>query len=254
MKFLSNLKNLFQTDHNKKAIIVDENPNFVTRPNRILQMLHMLQDEATQIVIVTPDGKEQPSKILKVAKEGLLIDQFSSSDAHKRLKINTLVEIKAKQKSVTFTFKAKLLAKQKTKLNGYLISIPNKVYYPQKRAFFRAPLTHLNSIALKASLESSENTLTGHVLDLSPGGLSVRIKTQLYIKRGNILSPVSVVLDKDETIICDLLVASVTQPNRSADVRVGCQFMKLDAETSRTINKFIAVSERKRAKKGQKDS
>lgn len=252
MNFLSTLQKLFQV-HDKNPETFDHNPNFVTQPTRIMQMLRMLKDEATQIIIVTPDEKQHPSKILRVEKKGLLIDQFSSAEAHHKIDINTPIRIQAKQNAVTFTFKAQLLTKQKNKFNGYLISIPKRVYYPQKRVFFRTPLNHLHSITLKAALESSEDTLTGHVLDLSSGGLCLSTGTPHYMKRGHVLSPVSVVLDEDETIICELRIASVTKPLHSADIRIGCQFVQLDANTARAIDKFIALSERKRAKKDQKD-
>jgi len=253
MKFISDLKELF-THSEQETDLINDNPNFVTRPNRIIHMLRVLRDAATQVTVAMPDGSEFPSKILAVSNQDLTLDQFSSREAHQKIQPNIEITIKAKQQAVPFTFKSTVTSKKGNKLGSYKASLPVKIYYPQKRAFFRVPLEHFNSLTFRAALEFSENTLTGHILDISSGGLSLSMRTNVYLTKGSTLTPVSLSIAGNETIICDLLITSIRKPSHDAYTRVGCQFLNLNTETKQAISKFIITYERKRAKKEAKDS
>ena len=251
MKFISNLKELF-TQPEQKSSPLNENPNFVTRSNRIMHMLEALIDDTTQIIVAMPDENEFPSKILMLKKEGIIIDQFKSLKGHKNIEIGTKIEVRAKQNAVNLKFKSVVIKKKENKFSGYFIQFPERVYYPQKRASFRVPLEHLRNITFRTTLESSENTITGHVLDISTTGIGIGVRTEAYLKKGSILAPFSLSLGDSESIICEAVVTSVNTPARSAYLRVGCQFRSLDSESKKIINKFIIEAERNRKKTSKK--
>lgn len=248
MSFISELKELISSTE-KKPKLSNENPNFVTRPNRIVHMLRTLQDSGMQITIVIGDNSEYASKIFGITKQGIILDQLNSREGHQKIATGIPVQIKAKQQAVPFNFHSTVIKIQGSNLSGYLISIPEKIYYPQKRAFFRVPLEHYNHLTFKAALEFSDNTLTGHILDISSGGISLGIYTTAYIKRGSVLTPVSLTIANTETIICDLNVCSVKKSPHDGLTRIGAEFINLDSATRLALNKFIAIYERKRAKK-----
>jgi len=248
MNFFSDLKDIFAQPE-QKADLLNENPNFVTHPNRIIHMLDALIDDATQIIVGMPDENEFPSKILMLNKEGIIIDQFKSLKGHKNIEIGTKIEIRAKQNAVNLKFKSAVIKKKENKFSGYFIQFPGRVYYPQKRASFRVPLEHLRNITFRATLESSENSLTGHVLDLSTDGLAISVRTEAYLKKGSILAPFSLSLGGGESIICEALVTSINAPTRSSYLRVGCQFKNLDPTAKKTINNFTIKTERNRKRK-----
>ena len=248
MSFISELKELISpTDESSK--LSSENPNFVTRPNRILHMLRTLQDSSMQISVVIGAKDEYPSKIFGITKHGIILDQLNSREGHQKIAAGVPVQIKAKQQAVPFNFHSTVIKTHGSNLGGYLISLPEKIYYPQKRAFFRVPLEHYNHLVFKAALEFSDNTLTGHILDISSGGISLGIYTTTYLKRGSSLTPVSLTIENTETIICDLNVCSVKKSPHDGLTRVGAEFINLDSATRLALNKFIATYERKRAKK-----
>ncbi|PCI22394.1 MAG: hypothetical protein COB62_01545 [Piscirickettsiaceae bacterium] len=248
MNILTGLKELFEPESTTNAI--EENPNFVTRPNRIKYMLHVLMEARVQVTLIMDDKSEHASQVLDIAKKGIVLDQLTSRAAHNKLTNSKSIRIDAKHQSIPFNFNSVIIDNKMNRGTGYLISFPEKIYHPQKRAFFRLSLAHAaNRYKFIGSVQYSENTITGYVYDISYGGISIAVTSNTYIKKGDILAPASLTLDNDQRIECDFIVRSVKKSAAEGFIRIGCCFLNLPSTTKSIIHELIRKQERNRAKK-----
>lgn len=247
MTFLSELKAILSTER-KKHDLYDDNPNFITRPNRIHYMLRKLAASNVHVSVVLNDQSEYTSRISDVLKEGFLLDPFNDKDGHNKVTTNSIIQVNAKQQAVHFKFNTVILKPKAPFDTGYIAALPEKIYYPQKRAFFRIPLDAIGKYGVNAAIQFSENEVSGYLYDVSYGGACIAVQSSSYVKKGDILSPSSIRLKHGLTAYVDLTVCSVKRNPREGFTRLGCEFLNLDTESKRHIHKFIAECERERAK------
>ncbi|MBQ0724270.1 MAG: flagellar brake protein [Cycloclasticus sp.] len=247
MTFLSELKSILSTER-KKHDVYDENPNFITRPNRIHYMLRKLVASNVHISVVLNDQSEYTSRISDVLNDSFLLDPFNDKDGHNKITTNSIVHINAKQQAVHFKFNTVILKPNAAFGAGYIAALPEKIYYPQKRAFFRLPLDAIGKYSVNAAIQFSENEVTGYLYDIGYGGACIAVQSTSYVKKGDILSPSSLRLKNGLTVHVDLTVCSVKRNPREGFTRLGCEFLNLEAESKRHVHKFITECERERAK------
>lgn len=248
MSIFSGLKELFDDEDKEDAS--EDNPNFIVRPNRIKQMLQIFMEAHVQITIVMDDGSENSSKVLNVTRKGVVLDQLLSRVAHNKMMQSTQVSIQAKHHAIPFNFETTVVQSSTNPNGTYLVSFPDKIYHPQKRAFFRIRLAHAEQYKFMGAAKYSENTVTGYVYDISYGGICVAVNSNTYIKKGDILAPASLSLGSAaDRIDCDFTVCSIKKSSVDGFNRIGCQFLNITPATKKLIHDFINKQERKRAKK-----
>jgi len=247
MSIFSGIKELFepQDDNDRSA----ENPNFIIRPNRIKQILERFVESQVQVIIRTGDDEEHSSRILAIRRNGIVLDQLLARTAHRNIIDDLTIQVEAKYHSIPFNFKSIILDNKINNNSGYLISFPEKIYHPQKRDFFRLSLKETEQHKFIGSAQYSENTVTGYIYDISFGGLSIAVNSNVYIKKGDILAPANLSLGKtSERVDCDLTVCSVKKSTIEGFSRIGCQFLNLTSDNKKRIHQFINEEERRRAK------
>jgi len=246
MSLLSDLKNLLSSEQ-EASEPKPRNPNFITQPSRIKHALQQLMEAHVHLAIILDDQSEHTSRLIGVTTNGLLLDQLNSRLAHNKMLPSSHIHIEAKHNAIPFNFTSSI---QKPAQNGgYLITLPEKIYHPQKRAFFRIPLDYIEKHKFTAALKYSENTLSGYLFDISHGGLCVAINSNSYVKKGDILSPASLLLKGGQAISVDLTVCSVKKTPQDGLTRLGCEFLNIEPAEKRALHKFIAECARERAKK-----
>ncbi|MBL4743374.1 MAG: flagellar brake protein [Cycloclasticus sp.] len=246
MSLLSNLKSMLVSEQEKHDA-TNDNPNFIVRPSRIKHMLQTLMDSHVQISVVLKDESEYTSRILNVTKDDMTLDQFNSREAHNKMATGITIHVNAKHNAVSFNFSTNIIGSSRD--GGYLISMPDKIYHPQKRAFFRVPMVNIEKYKFLGGVQYSENTVSGYVYDVSFGGICIAVYSNAYLKKGTILSPASLTLKNGASIHADLTVCSVKKAPQEGFTRVGCEFLEISAAEKRNLHKFITECERKRAKK-----
>jgi c-di-GMP-binding flagellar brake protein YcgR len=245
MSLLSDLKSFLSDEEVRDPR--DENPNFITHPSRIKHMIQVLTEAHVQASVVLSNDDEFTSRILDVSRSDLLLDQLNSRVGHKQMTKGTAIQIKAKHNSVPFNFDAVIIGYSTD--GGYIISIPDKIYHPQKRAFFRVPLSNIEKHKFTGAIQYSENNVTGYIYDVSFGGICVAVYSNTYVKKGVILSPTSMTLKDNTTIHADVTVCSVKKSPLEGFTRIGCEFLDIERNEKRSLHKFITECERERAKK-----
>jgi flagellar brake protein len=199
MSFISSLKSLLASEE-KEDIARNINPNFIVRPSRIKHMLQVLMESHVQLSVLPDKQSDYTSRILSVSPTGITLDQFNSREAHNKMTQGSAIQINAKHHAVPFNFNTTITG---TSLDGgYLVSMPDKIYHPQKRAFFRVPLENIEKHKFTGAIQFSENLVSGYIYDVSFGGICIAVYSNSYVKKGAILSPASMTL-KDGHIISD---------------------------------------------------
>jgi len=243
----SNLKKLFSTENESTENSQDENPNFITRPRRIRSMLYLLMEDRTQISVELNEDDTHSTAIREIQDQCLLIDELNLRQAHVQMTAGTTIKVRAKHQAVHLIFESEIVD---ISSNGYLIKLPEKIYYPQRRSYFRVPLTSVASFSFRAGHSYSDLPLTGRIEDISYGGVSLAMTDPIYFKKGDILNPASLVLNEGEVAECSLTICSVKNSPTTGMTRLGCEFQELDKTARRLINQFIIYCERERAKSG----
>ncbi|HIG78506.1 MAG TPA: hypothetical protein EYQ47_00520 [Cycloclasticus sp.] len=246
MGFLSSLKTLLLAEE-KAHDVLNDNLNFILRSSRIKHMLQILVESHVQISILLEEGSEHTSRILDISKNDMMLDQLNSRQAHNKMIKGTSIRVQAKHNSVPFNFTASVIGSAND--GSYLISIPKKVYHPQKRAFFRVPLANIEKHKFNGAIQYSENRVSGYVYDVSIGGICIAVYSNTYIRKGALLSPASMTLNGGDDIHTDFTVRCVKKSPQEGFIRVGCEFLNIEPAEKRSIHKFIAQYQRERAKK-----
>ena len=246
MSFLSSLKSLLASEE-REHDARNDNPNFLIRPSRIKHMLQSLMESHVQITIVLDDQSEHTSRILDVSKSDIVLDQLNSRVAHNKMTKGATIQVEAKHHSVPFNFSTSLISTSRD--GGYIISMPEKIYHPQKRSFFRVPMVNIEKYKFTGAIQYSENLVTGYIYDVSFGGICIAVYSNTYIKKGDILSPASMTLKGGNIIHCDFTVCSIKRSPQEGFTRVGCSFLDIPPAEKRNIHQFITECERERARK-----
>lgn len=246
MRFISSLKSLLASEEEQHHT-QDSNPHFITQPARIKHMLQLLMESHVQVSVVFDEQSDHTSMLLDISTNEITLDQLNSRAAHHKMQPGQIIQINAKHHSVPLNFSSTITAISK---NGdYLCSMPEKIYHPQKRAFFRIPLENIEKYKFSGAIQFSENLVSGYLYDVSFGGISVAVYSNTYIKKGDILSPASIKLKNGSTIHSDFTVCSIRKSPLEGFSRIGCEFLNLQADDKRILHKFITESDRERAKK-----
>jgi len=245
MSILSGLKSLLS--HEEAAAKLDaDNPNFIVQPSRIKHALQQLMDSHVHISIVLDDQSEHTTRLAGITKNGFIIEQLNSRVAHNKMQAGSSIQIEAKHQAIPFNFSSRI--DSLTKSGSYFVSMPEKIYHPQKRDFHRTSLENTERYKFSAAIQYSENTLTGYLLDVSYGGISLAVSSSTYVKKGTILSPASLILNNGNTIRADFTVCSVKKVHQDSFTRVGCELLNIEPAEKRDFHKFITTCARERAK------
>jgi len=241
MSFLSSVKSLLISDE-KKSGEKPGNPNFIQLPTRIKHTLQTLCDAHVQIMIVLDDKTEHTSRLLSITENDIIFDQLNSLGAHKKMEKGFVIQVNAKHRAVPLNFSTAIL--ETTSDGYYRASLPNRIYHPEKRSFFRLALNDIEKYKFNSIIQFSDRSLSGYIYDISYGGISIAMHSDSYIKIGATLSPASITLKNGNVLHIDLSVRSVKKSQQNGVTRVGCEFLNIDSATKRSLHKFIAAYER----------
>tara|TARA_R110002095_G_scaffold119391_2_gene103946 strand:- start:412 stop:1188 length:777 start_codon:yes stop_codon:yes gene_type:complete len=249
VSLLSDLKSFLSSDKEPKHDVPRANPNFIIDPGRIKHTLRLLVESHVQVTIVVDDQSYHTCRILSVSEKGLLLDQITDHETHKKILAQKNIRINAKLNSVHCNFNCLIIHPYSDNDNAYLASLPERIYYPQKRAFFRIPLVDLETHAFNGSTEHSNDNVSGFIYDVSFGGIGIAVYSNNHIKKGDLLSASNMTLNNGQIIQADLAVCSVKRAPQERFTRVGCKFVNIEPAYKKCIHKFITACERERVKK-----
>jgi len=246
MSFLSNLKSKFSSE-SKKPAPPNNNPNFIVKPTRIIQTLKSLLESHVHIIVLFTDKTEHASRLIDVTEKGILIEQLNNRAAHNKILESSEIRIQAKHGKIPCDFTTHILPSSQS--GAYLIAIPEKVYHPQKRDFVRVSLQELDKYKFSAALQLTEKRIDGYLNDASFGGVCLSSNSAVYMKKGDILSEVTLNLRSNKTIHCDLNICSVRKSPYDGSTLIGCEFNNISNKEKKIMQNFINECARESKKK-----
>ncbi len=125
--------------------------------------------------------------------------------------------------------------------------LPENICYPSRRSSFRIQTDNSQPIIFQSTSPATQIPITGHIVDLSHGGLSVALPSLLAnkIQLGDTLKDCQLHLLDDSNLILDLTVRSKKTSKQSDGLlEVGGQFLFTNPQDKHKLQRYITSLER----------
>lgn len=222
----------------------------VTEPQRILEILKSLQDaRALLTVTVKGSGKLYNSILIDInAVNGCFtVDRLYPENSHRvALKAGRL-SIHALLNGIEISFSGRLInAVGDNKDALYELSLPEKLFYRQRRASYRVPVSVARGIQVSFS-NPEGHACNGVLSNLSIGGLCAQFDKGIVnfpLSQGLRLPSCRILLPGAQKIETEFELCFVYQDTAYNYVRVGGKFLSLQKFEERDIQRYIMQLER----------
>lgn len=226
----------------------DSQTEKINNPARITAILKNILEARTLLRVTLPGSSiEYHSTMLEVNRENnfILLDELNPKEGHERLLKAKKLAVLTHLKGVDVSFANHLQqAFVENDIAIYKIQLPKLLYYRQLRAHFRIPVG-ITEIPVNLILDS-EITLAGDVHDISSGGLCIQFATKLpaNLKRGILIESCMIDLPDGNKLESKFEVRFCGKEDDKGRTLVGGQFVKLDRQQQRTLERYIAGLDR----------
>jgi len=249
---LGTLKQLFTKEKEESSLATEvytpdplENPNFLTNPIKIRQLLKELEEDSLLCVInIENASRNFNSSILDVQVDSnqLIIDELIPKQGNEFLLKSNKLKLSTIHDGIHLAFNLKNAKPGMSQgIAYYKFDIPDRVYYPQRRSTPRIQMTSLN-IPFSGTLEKNNVPLGGKIYDLSRGGVGILgTNIRARIKRGDLIRNCQISLN-DESITFDLVARFIRTSGQTT--QVGGYFENLVSKERNKIEHFVASIER----------
>ena len=245
---LDALRKFFDTKKTEDVSIRNDNPNFVTRPDKIFKIIGEI-GSSPHLCMVSFKGSRKTfsTSILEFHpdKDYLILDELRPVRGNAILRNKRSLKLSTFLDGVNLAFKLDICeCIDKLGTPNFKAALPNRIYYPQRRT---APRIFIHSTALKfhKQFDPEGITLTGTVFDLSRNGACINFSDThgLNIERGNVLKDCRIILPGEFFISFDLSVR-FTRMHHLNKNRIGGYFTELSPQNQKKLDGFIAKLER----------
>jgi c-di-GMP-binding flagellar brake protein YcgR len=216
--------------------------SFITDPEKILKLLNGVEQQTPLCTISFNSIKEVfTTTILEIqsTKSIIIFDQLSPSQGNDLIKKKHSLKISAQFNHISFAFKLTRITTDTA--NGiiyYKATLPQKIYYPQKREAFRFS-TRPYAIRFQG-LSSQSLTIAGNLADISAVGVGIVILDhRIYLQHGEKLSNCSINLPENDSINFDLAIRFVKSIRCDTKLQFGGYFENLSPQDENKLKLFI---------------
>jgi c-di-GMP-binding flagellar brake protein YcgR len=227
-------------------------PEIVSDPARIASMMERLFRGRTSLTITLPGSNIRSKSIildLNPKMGRFLINKFQSASAHQILLEQKRFYAYSQVDGIEIRFSSSLI---NVLSEGddlyYLISIPDKIDYHQRRSFHRVCLNHM-VIPVLLKLDD-KTTLEGQMDDISAGGVSLLFTADLpsSLQIGALVRQCMFKIPDGEEVKCELRVCFINDGQETSLPKIGAQFVNIDKSLLKTIHHFVMSLERQQLK------
>lgn len=252
---LGTLKSFFT----KKEVIADSdsefydpelksNPNFLTDPYKIKSLLKEIEAASPLCTIIIESTDEQfSSSILDIQVENnqIILDELLPAHGNKLLLTENKLKLSTIYNGIRLAFNLSNITPGSSRgIAYYKTTIPDRIYYPQRRGSPRIQITSL-SILFSGISARTKATVGGSIFDLSREGIGINAPNNIArLQRGDVLKNCRISID-NQTIDFDLSIRFVKTSNQGAGkTLVGGYFENLPSKNRNKLERFIATLER----------
>jgi len=233
---------------------ISDNPNFVTDPSRIITLLQQVMElpPLCSVTFVNSDTTFFTSILdIEVKNKLLIFDQLAPPSGNSLIVENKSLKISTLLNGIPLTFNIKDITTGKSQDSiFYKAPLPEKIYYPQRRASLRIGI-HSTATDFLGTSPDGKIRLKGYVFDFSRGGIAVNISTDSAdILRGDVLTDCLINLPGKQILSFDLSVRSVKEISPGNQKKqIGGYFENLSVQGQRKLDRFISTLEREHLRK-----
>ena len=223
----------------------------ITAPREIAAMLRQLGDGGVQLNLNAADGSVVSATLWTTDAErgsiGLAVDPHDPA-------LHSLLECQdAAVVGYLDNIKLQFDATSLVLVNGVNASVlksayPREMFRFQRRNAYRVrPLMRSEPLARLRHTDIAEMQLALRVLDVSIGGCALFLPDDLPpMQVGGVMNRVQIELDADTRFSVDLRLQHVTSLGaESRGVRLGCEFVRADAQAERALQRFIDLTQKR---------
>lgn len=223
----------------------------------ILKKIHKRRAMLNISIVGATSGSEKyySSAILEITSGGtrghIIIDELTPKEGHDLLLKAGKLKARLQLDGIKISFATTLESNgNDAGIAFYTLALPREMDYMEQRAHHRVRPSLTKPLIVRLANED-ETVFHGEVYDLSAGGLSIKLKSDLLIttlKPTDILT-CSFTPPSKEEVICKLEVRSIHATNQHNLIRIGVRFSNLPNTVQKLIQRYIITLEREHLKK-----
>ncbi|HEY4732021.1 MAG TPA: flagellar regulator YcgR PilZN domain-containing protein [Gammaproteobacteria bacterium] len=224
-------------------------PEIISDHTRIMSLINRLYQERASLTITLPNSKlRSKSIILDLNSETgrFVLNKIQPDTAHEKLMGSRKFYARGQIKGIEIRFSSNLIDTFTEEDDiYYLVTIPGKIDYHQRRAFHRVSLSHLDTIPVTLELENNM-TLEGQMDDISAGGLSILFSSDLpdSLQLGTIIEQCIFKIPGEDRVKCELRIRFINHGHETSLPKIGAQFVNMEKPLQKTLQRFIAAMDR----------
>ena len=232
----------------EEDLLAYENPNFLTDPEKIIKLLSEVETNAPLCTVqISGSDNEYSSSILGVKpdKNAILLDELIPKEGNIQLQQSKALKLTAFHKGIHLSFNLDHLETGHSRgITYYKATIPNRIYYPQRRKSPRIEIRDIN-IQFNGIAQRTGISVGGYLFDLSRGGAGIDIPVnRARIQRGDKIKNCQISFE-DYVMDFDFNVRFVKNISAgSSKVQIGGLFVNLSSKSESKLSYFITSLER----------
>jgi c-di-GMP-binding flagellar brake protein YcgR len=237
---------------------VNDNPNFVTEPVKILQILKAIESDSGFCTIeLNNSDQTYNSHIIDVQehKKIIILDELMPNSGNQLLQQSKQLKLTTYLNNIHLSIALTGLTAGHTQGMGYYKApFPQRIYYPQRRKSPRITLT-THKMTFQGTSNRTNFSVGGTVVDISRHGIGIIIDNSIArIQRGDQLSHCILTLPDYSKIHFDLVVRfSKPYSNSRTKLIIGGHYSEIkSSKEQKQLEHFFAFAERSEIRR-QKD-
>lgn len=224
-------------------------PEIISDHTRIMSLINRLYQGRASLTITLPDSRTRSKSIildLNPETGRFVLNKLQPDAAHEKLVGSRKFYAHGQIKGIEIRFSSNLIDTFTEEDDiYYLVTIPGKIDYHQRRAFHRVSLSHLDTIPVTLALEN-KMTLEGQMDDISAGGLSILFSNDLpdSLQLGNIIKQCIFKIPGEDRVKCEIQIRFINHGHETSLPKIGAQFVNMEKSLQKTIQRFVAAMDR----------
>ncbi|MDO8843830.1 MAG: flagellar brake protein [Methylicorpusculum sp.] len=223
----------------------NENPKFVTHPDKITSILCAIQ---IQNCLCTLSQLGQKKGLLtsiievNIEQNLLILDEINSADISTFLQSAHKIKLSTYLNGVHLAFLLTLTEIKKLGTDSlyYSSPLPDRIYYPQRRS---SPRLVTDTLTITWPAAKNKFLVHGEVIDISRGGMSFRLAAEENsVQAGDTLRNCHLNLPIGYEMVFTLVIRSVKTERNT--VYIGGYFVNLSPQGKNKLDFYIAALER----------
>lgn len=232
----------------------EEPPEIITDPARIVSILQNVHQQRGLLSVLFPSsgyGKNRGASLIvevNKSKQHLLLNKLEPEQSHTRFLNEKKIQVKSFYSGFQVTFNAEL-KRVMTEDDDiyYLVELPKKLSYHQKRTAHRANISSDNPVPIIIQLEDGTE-LEGMIEDISIGGLSITFTSNIpkSLQVDKTITSCRFTMPDNDMITSELSIRFIQHTPENSPAKIGVCFKNLTQVLHRQITHFVMALDRER--------